>query len=398
MGGLGVLNPKLQQGALQLRWLRPLFQSTSSPSGLVLPWLLYLLRHYLPDVHPHLPFIFPDLRHPRFRTYTSPFFNLFAACDLLPHDFDSTVINLPTCLDIPLASAVVVPHGLPAFPASWRHLRIRDAYEINTTLDILSRRLPSSFPRSPRILRKVLQRVDDHSLFLHAFVIRACLPQSILTEQFPDLMARTGTEVDPSTLLSALSLTFPWKRLSTRQFRSSCEVVTSSIEDVPHNIRAIKWRQFWSFILPYASRNIWFRLLHHKISCQSVLHNRIPTSFPSPNCSLCGTEIDSQDHFLYACPLKLPLWHTLWLAHFGFSPQSSDIHNALYKFSFPPPLDPTSHPASILGSVLLALWRHHWAFIFDQSPFVAANATTTANSLLSRLQSEENLDQRPFSV
>ncbi|OAD67719.1 hypothetical protein PHYBLDRAFT_73929 [Phycomyces blakesleeanus NRRL 1555(-)] len=336
MGGLGVLNPKLQQGALQLRWLRPLFQSASSPSGLVLPWLLYLLQHYLPDVHLHLPFIFSDLRHPRLRTYISPFFNLFAACNLLPHDFDSTVINLLTCLDIPLASAVVVPHGLPAFPASWRHLQIQDAYEINTTLDILSCHLPSSFPHSPCILHKVLQRVDDHSLFLHAFVIRACLPQSILTEQFPDLMAHTGTEVDPSTLLSALSPTFPWKRL-----------------------------------------------MYH-------------TTYEPSNGVNSG--LSSFYHFLYACPLKLPLWHTLWLTHFGFSPQFSDIHNVLYKFSFPPPLDPTSHPASILGSVLLALWRHHWAFIFNQSPFVAANATTTASSLLSHLQSEENLDQRPFSV
>ncbi|OAD72016.1 hypothetical protein PHYBLDRAFT_169923 [Phycomyces blakesleeanus NRRL 1555(-)] len=77
MGGLGFLNPKLQQGVLQLHWLRPLFQSTSSPSGLIMPWLLYLFWHCLPDVYPHLPFIFPDLRHPRFRTYTNPFFNPF---------------------------------------------------------------------------------------------------------------------------------------------------------------------------------------------------------------------------------------------------------------------------------------------------------------------------------
>ncbi|OAD70417.1 hypothetical protein PHYBLDRAFT_171169 [Phycomyces blakesleeanus NRRL 1555(-)] len=398
LGGLGVLNPKLQQGALQLRWLRPLFRSPSSPSGLVLPWLIHLLRHHLPDVHPLLPFVFPDLRHSRLRSYTSPFFNLFAACDLLPHDFDSTVVNLETCLDIPLASATIVPHGLPVFPSSWRHLRIRDAYEIDPNLEVLSRRFSSSFPRSPRILRNFFLRLDDHSLFLHTFVIRACLPQSILTAQFPDMMIRSGSEVDPSPLLSTLSPNFPWNRLSTRRYRSSCQVAIFSTEDMQQDIRAIEWRQFWSFVLPYASRNIWFRLLHRKISCRSALHHRVPTAFPSATCSLCGTTDESQDHFLFTCPLKLPLWETFWHTHFGFSPQTSDIHNALYKFTFPPPLDPTLEPASIFGSALLAVWRHHWAFVFDQAPFIATDAITTANSLLSRLHAEENLDQSPYPI
>ncbi|OAD78033.1 hypothetical protein PHYBLDRAFT_164915 [Phycomyces blakesleeanus NRRL 1555(-)] len=255
LGGLGVLNPKLQQGALQLRWLRPLFRSPSSPLGL-----------------------------------------------------------------------------------------------------------------------------------------------SILTAQFPDMMIWIGSEVDPSPLLSALSPNFSWNRLSTRRYRSSCQVAIFSTKDMQQDIRAIEWRQFWSFVLPYASRNIWFQLLHCKISCRSALHHCVPTVFPSATCSLCGTTDESQDHFLFACPLKLPLWKTFWHTHFGFSSQTSDIHNALYKFTFPPPLDPTLESASIFGSALLAVWRHHWVFVFDQALFIATNAITTANSLLSRLYAEENLDQSPYPI
>ncbi|KAI9012090.1 hypothetical protein CLU79DRAFT_873204 [Phycomyces nitens] len=156
-------------------------------------------------------------------------------------------------------------------------------------------------------------------------------------------MIRSGSEVEPSPLLSALSPNFPWNRLSTRRYRSSCQVAIFSTEDMQQDIRDIVWRQFWSFVLPYASRNIWFRLLHRKISCRSALHHRVPTAFSSATCSLC-------------------------------------------------------EPASIFGSALLAVWRHHWAFVFDQAPFIATNAITTANSLLSRLHAEENLDQSPYPI
>ncbi|KAI9019220.1 hypothetical protein CLU79DRAFT_705069, partial [Phycomyces nitens] len=92
-------------------------------------------------------------------------------------------------------------------------------------------------------------------------------------------------------------------------------------------------------------------------------------------------------------PIKLPLWQNFWQLHFGFVPQTTDIHNALYLFQFPPPLDTTLQPNSILGSVLLAMWRHHWGFIFDKVPFLATNAVTTATSLLSCLHAKEHIDQ-----
>ncbi|KAI9014007.1 hypothetical protein CLU79DRAFT_708341, partial [Phycomyces nitens] len=60
--------------------------------------------------------------------------------------------------------------------------------------------------------------------------------------------------------------------------------------------------------------------------------------------------------------------------------------------------DTTLQPASILGFVLLTLWRYHWGFIFNKVPFLATNVINTATSLLSCLQAKEQIDQWPFPI
>ncbi|KAI8367676.1 uncharacterized protein BYT42DRAFT_483123, partial [Radiomyces spectabilis] len=93
-----------------------------------------------------------------------------------------------------------------------------------------------------------------------------------------------------------------------------------------------------------------------------------PNNFPSPLCRLCLTQPETMSHFLYDCPLKWQVWSTLWSDFLLLSPTSSAVQQALYSFSFPPspPILPSS---TIVATILLGIWKAHWHFIFDNTPF-----------------------------
>ncbi|OAD74374.1 hypothetical protein PHYBLDRAFT_144825 [Phycomyces blakesleeanus NRRL 1555(-)] len=122
--GLGILDPQVQQAALQLHWLCCRILSPQRPSGLVPPWFSFLLRLHSHSEHPLLPLLFPPLHSPHQRDYNSPLHTIFAAIDILPHDFTAVTVNLPTCLSLPLSAvslvdcrhAVLAPRPLHRIP------------------------------------------------------------------------------------------------------------------------------------------------------------------------------------------------------------------------------------------------------------------------------------------
>ncbi|OAD75661.1 hypothetical protein PHYBLDRAFT_143907 [Phycomyces blakesleeanus NRRL 1555(-)] len=83
-GGLGILDPGIQQCALQLCWLKPLIRNPLLPHGLVPQWFSTLLCSDVPTVDPLLPLLFSDC-HPRnHRTLDSPLHLVLKAMDTLP--------------------------------------------------------------------------------------------------------------------------------------------------------------------------------------------------------------------------------------------------------------------------------------------------------------------------
>ena len=390
-GGLGVLDPALQQQALQLRWLNPLCESSNS-AGLVHPWLVALLRSASPGTDPRLTLLCPDLRPAIFRHLGSAFHNLFAAIDVLPHSFQHTVLNLPTCLVLPLTSVILPSDEAPIFPRSWRQLRISDAFILDATFGTLRRRTRHERPNHPNIIHSFFRQIDRHICSLQPYLIRACLPESILQQHYPDLPSRSGDAVDPSPLLAAMVPKGLWSNLSTRSFRSlvSPTLFPSPVFDPP--LSSIQWRKFWSFRLHHTVRSLWFRFLHDKLSCRATLHNIVPSIFPSPTCAICSAQTDSPEHFLLLCPPKLAAWTTFWSTHFGSIPTESSLTAALRSFTFPPVHDSTLAPASILSCLLLATWRHHWRFIFDDVPLTSDSLMTAATCLYDTFLAELALD------
>ncbi|KAL0087497.1 hypothetical protein J3Q64DRAFT_1833772 [Phycomyces blakesleeanus] len=185
------------------------------------------------------------------------------------------------------------------------------------------------------------------------------------------------------------------KRLSdftTNRFREACQDHTQS-PLVPLPLQAKQWRLFWAFPIHHTSQNIWYWAILNSLSCQYTLHSRAPTIFVTPNCPICLSEVGTLSHFLYQCPQKWTVWETAWIKYFGLSPSTFDIHRALFSLEIPDHPSPVFHvhPCQITSSIILALWRTQWSFIFDNRTFQTSSINSKIDALVSHLSSDLNL-------
>ncbi|OAD80218.1 hypothetical protein PHYBLDRAFT_157465 [Phycomyces blakesleeanus NRRL 1555(-)] len=180
----------------------------------------------------------------------------------------------------------------------------------------------------------------------------------------------------------------PRKPFSPKTFRTLC---TPSPDNPVPPLHTHQWRTFWSAPIHHSVRSLWFRALHNKLSCRSVLHQTVPTIFPDGSCPICGDIKESTSHFLFTCPPKFSAWTIFWSTHFGNVPSMQDIHSALFSFRLPPSLTPDIPTVSLVSCILLAIWHHHWSFVFDDAPFLSTSVLVTAASLVTRFHAELSL-------
>ncbi|ORE05783.1 hypothetical protein BCV72DRAFT_330158 [Rhizopus microsporus var. microsporus] len=132
------------------------------------------------------------------------------------------------------------------------------------------------------------------------------------------------------------------------------------------------WKSFWRMDVPLPARNVWFRLIYGKPPAASNLHKIIP-SF-SPFCRLCNRDSPSGTtcHFLIDCRKKYLAWKLIWAHFFPLSPWSRlALLQATLHLNFPQQNSVQSlDSSSIFECSLLMIWKAHWRFIFDSTPFV----------------------------
>ncbi|KAG2211615.1 hypothetical protein INT47_008712 [Mucor saturninus] len=127
------------------------------------------------------------------------------------------------------------------------------------------------------------------------------------------------------------------------------------------------WSAFWRFPLTHAGRNVWFRVLHYKIPSRLLLNQLIPAYFDSP---------------LYFCLVVEP-----------FSIEA--VHIALFHLHFPGvrPDCSIADASVIICSSLLAIWRSHWAYIFDSVLFISSTTIASATRLIQQYLKEALYNQ-----
>ncbi|CEI94522.1 hypothetical protein RMCBS344292_08731 [Rhizopus microsporus] len=336
---LGVLDPAIQQGALQMHWLIPFVKSAPNGplsvfwfsrgmrSSIVIPRLAdYLLWHLktlaatTPVTWPiedyRLAFLFKDLRPPSLRSLNSAFTLLFRAVDLLPPSYELTVPNGRTCLELPVS---VVLRATPRFTLhrSLACVRLSSTYVVDTTTGCLRAKINSELDVSPILARKFLQLVKHDDILLSNFLIRPFIPPQYATNITDPFEANVSHGVDADPFLESLSLiqkeyAHPF---NSKGFRVFC-ARDSQLHPSSTRLRPRCWTRFWDISLPHSGHNVWFRLLHDKLPHRSLLHRLIPSAWPE-SCPLCYHPSEPMDHFLFLCPEKFDrvdfyMTHLLW--------------------------------------------------------------------------------------
>ncbi|KAG0934661.1 hypothetical protein G6F30_009715 [Rhizopus arrhizus] len=198
-GGLGVLDPQVQQGALQLRWILPLlsvapvnsdsasWSSSDITNSIVLPRLLdYMLFHLqawspsiisinLDTFDIRLPYMFKDLRPPALRLPNGIFSLFFRCLDMLPKPFDHVVINPQTALQLPI-SAIILPASSVPLSKSQSCLPCSTAYKFDVSSSRLKPRLRADIHVRPNLTKRFLRLVRHDKVRLAPFFVRACIP------------------------------------------------------------------------------------------------------------------------------------------------------------------------------------------------------------------------------
>ncbi|KAI9472449.1 MAG: hypothetical protein EXX96DRAFT_542544 [Benjaminiella poitrasii] len=197
------------------------------------------------------------------------------------------------------------------------------------------------------------------------------VPDDYWLHKYPFLPASSLFFVDPSSHCLRLrrSGEFPqWKRFSSKRYRRL---------RAPHSIHLFppitssSLHAFWSVTFHFPARTVWYQVLHRKIPTSSFLSNIQLTS--SNICRLCNAVIDTLDHSIVLCPLKLPTWTSLLQTAFPDFPFSPDaILQLLLYLQLPTDIHRVDIPQlfTIAGTILWRIWVHYWQYIMQKIPYV----------------------------
>ncbi|CEP09576.1 hypothetical protein [Parasitella parasitica] len=342
-GGLGLINPDLQQCTLQLRWLEPLLcqptEQLSYHPSIVLPRLIGFLVSHLPTRPAPQP--------------PSPPLNHRFSLDRLPSDLSSIIISAATCLEIPLASLVLPTSSTMELPSSFRSLPASVAYTLDKTQDYCMRpKYTLELGSHPNLGKKFLRLVSSNQIKLVPFFVRTFIHSRFSSfGRFPFAQVETQRVVNVSPFVDSLFPSpstvsrFHIHRFSPKTFRQRCSTPPPRHLLLPpplnSNLRP-SWSAFWSLPISLSCPNVWYRYLHRKIPHNSLLNRFLPEVFPSSSCAICQHPLDSLDHFLFSCPSKLVVWHHIQRVYLGdlgslhfFRPPPDPHHLMLAQSSRP---------------------------------------------------------------
>ncbi|KAI8321556.1 hypothetical protein EDC96DRAFT_597400 [Choanephora cucurbitarum] len=348
-GGLGLLDPRLEDSILLSRLVDWLIHCTSPPT-----------TEHWSHLDYRLAFVFPSLRYPSLTGFHSVFSLLFKALDALPRSFESIVVSPATCLCLPLSEVFIPPQNLVISPTL-----LRLPCSLLYFFDSASQRLqPKSSPQlttHPTLCKRFLSQVRSNLIKLQSFFVKACIPPACASiGSRPFVPHTTPLLVAADPLVKALGFIQDGDDLlmSSKDYRSLLGA-HANVSRLPSGV----WKSFWKLPLSHSGRNGWYRL---------------------------PLDDDTLDHFLWLCPIKLPMWSALWPLFFKDSFSIAALSQAFTSCNFPVTLasSPIADPSSVFGSILVSIWRAHWAFVFSNTPFVWSSVVADASRQVSVSQQE----------
>ena len=424
-GGLDLMNPSLQQKALQWRWLYPILMSDSSSSldSVAMHTLRFLLDHFLSSStfsSYRYYLLFPEARRSVWfphclspdKSFLNVINNLIQALDHLPHTFANCLITASTCLSLPLLSVIDQSHSSQSSTVSFvplaellgrqpglRNLLAIDIFAYDShRQQIVFRDATNRLHRYRNLSLSASSLISNGQLILLSF-FRMHMDQSTISG---------SSFVEQCTLQPFCSALTSWTGPSSMLYSTeSIRYYKSLLPLLPARSPLLhsKWRYFWKIPMPLHARTVWYRAIYDKIPTRSILHSLMPTIVDSNLCAVClsSTEVvDSRRHFLWSCHLKLSVWRSIFnrfISNVTHLPSTAFLELLESLLFFTRPLQrystceyPDLSTAQIYACTLLCVWRSHWNVVFHSRPFMPACVIDSVHKMLSSLQSESDLD------
>lgn len=381
-GGLGLIDPRAQQIALQRRWLPLILSPLTNLDHPLTFWIQAVLTsNSSPLPSPISPLLTSPSAHSSFFPFNSPLL-LVASFFHLPFvDLNQLTWSPQMCLDVPLVALfprLPKDHFLRR-PAN-AHLCGRDFLSWNPDrqrLIVTPITLPHR-PLGPILTKKVFRLLHNRGCF-------SFLLPSVHHLFHPGSSPSLGVHLGPALWsfvsdLSPLTHSARLAHLSQRyQLPFGPPVTGPSI-----------WRTFWKTPMSPLARGTWYKLLHNRWPNRAFIYTILPADAPSPSCPICAAPLEDTPHMALYCPRKIGIWMQVWASFF---PKTTLYPDDLWHFLTtlrPPSYIPTSGYQllyQVISSTLNAIWRARWRVHFDDTPFLVPKVVEQALLDISRLHS-----------
>ncbi|KAG0787255.1 hypothetical protein G6F22_007378 [Rhizopus arrhizus] len=180
-----------------------------------------------------------------------------------------------------------------------------------------------------------------------------------------------------------------WKKFNASNYR---QLAKNNRNQSKIKLPSSRLRLFWNSSMLLQARAVWYRTLNYKLPTMSYLHSiRVVAS---AQCRLCEDAEDTLQHFLILCPLKLPIWLSIFQHFFpGHHIEREHIWN-LIKSLEPPPSITRPHYQQLItitSTSLWHMWSSYWQTVFQDVPFLTADISAKIISQVSILQNSHSM-------
>jgi hypothetical protein len=336
-GGLGVIDLFAQQKALIYRWLDPiLFERPNIPS------ISNYVRLHLPN-HMNTTILDMGLLFPAARSSAlvgAPINTatmIFRTMDAIPRTFLPADRNPIECLLLPIPAIIESTTDRYKLAKKLKSATVGDLFELQTSGFFLSpiavSRLPHHFTFVARRFHQALARAN---CLLHPF-FRACLERTTLSLYSQDDRPHIQPLLNFASFRNGLFIqpnddNFAYSQGRTRRFRHMVLEATERRLPTTHAIAASSWKAFWALFLHHTQRNVFYRLIHHKIPTR--LHRSQCNSANDPLCAICLTVVESTDHFFFYCEVKQHFWDRLIQEYLWPGTSVNTIKQSIHSLNF----------------------------------------------------------------
>lgn len=359
-GGLGLLDPQIQQRNMQFRWLNIILQPRTYPS-----FAYDIIKHHLilsqrESAH-HLQTLFwPTTRSGPLCSYPSSCHLWFQCFDSIPITIDPSDCNITTCLSLPLKEMFMdIPDGYWITKKKHSPLLAKFSFVYDSDSQWFRPKLPNEFNAYPRHSKRLLKDIMMKKIRIR----QGFIPLLFDTTIRPGIM-------DYSTIITRWLADPWWQNIKSIKYRYHC--LWGGLPPYQYHPRIIKY--FWTAKMPSQGRTVWYKALIGKIPLQHLISKYHPPQ--SPLCVLCNQSEDIL-HFVYSCPYKKQIWNQILREYaLDLDHQQFDLANLLIHLRPHTILEHQPQIFTIIGYILSEIWTHHWLWTMHRHPFEPNTITT----------------------